>query len=86
MHVAHRGLNAIVSSNILQGKGIGVLSGFSEESVPAGVNPGVRMRVDFFLQEGQGINLREEVLSLSQNAAGFLRCVRSLEVNSTDDD
>ena len=48
MHVAHRGLNAIVSSNIPQGKGIGVLSGFSEESVLASVNPGVRMRVDFF--------------------------------------
>jgi hypothetical protein len=50
MHVAHRGLNAIVSSNILQGKGIGVLAGFGKEGMTAGMNASIGMSVNLLLQ------------------------------------
>ena len=46
VYVAHRGLNVIVSGDILQRKRIGVFSGFGQKSVTQSVQPGIGMSLD----------------------------------------
>lgn len=46
MYVAHRGLNVIVSSDILQRKGIRVLSSLGQKSMTQSVQAGIGMGLD----------------------------------------
>ncbi len=46
VYVAHRGLNVIVSGDILQCKGVRVLSGLGQKSVTQGVQAGIGMSLD----------------------------------------
>ena len=48
VYVAHRGLNVIVSGDILQRKGVGVLSGLGQKSMTQSVQAGIGMSLDLF--------------------------------------
>ncbi len=50
MHVAHRGLNVIVSRYVLQCKRIRVLPGLGEKGVPQRMQALIRVGLDLFAQ------------------------------------
>ena len=50
VHVAHRGLNVIVSSYVLQSERIRVLPGLGQKGVPQRMETRVRVGLDLFAQ------------------------------------